>query len=982
MSAEAEKQPPCLPDDALADFVDGRLDGEPLARAEAHVAECTRCRELVAALLDDGEDRAVPTDRRISRYVVIEPLGAGAMGVVYAAYDPELDRKVAVKLLRADRATSAERTRARLLREAKAMAQISHPNVVQVHDAGTFQERVFVAMELVPGETLRAWTSRAARPWREVLDVFAQCARGLAAAHAAGLVHRDFKPDNVLVTADGRAKVTDFGLARAEVEEDDAPAAGGDAHLFRSATRTGALRGTPAYMAPEQLAGETADARSDQFGFGVALFEALAGARPFEGKTVGELRGAIAAGPADAARALRDVPNAVRRAVERTLRVAPGERFASMDEVAALLERPKSRRPTLLALGAATCAVGLALAAGRATSAAPAPCAGVADKGASVWQGGARDKVRAAFSATGAPFAADTFRSVDAALSAYMKGWAEERVLACEATRLRAEQSEELFDLRMRCLDGALEGAASLAAALTTADRAAVGSAAQAVVALPPLATCEDVAALRARVKPPSGAARAKIDEQVRALAAARASSELGRYEEARAKATGVVAASRALGYPPLAGEALFLEGQVLERLSRYKESGERLREAAWTSMAAKDDDTTFAATAALVTLVKYRLALPDEGQLWDRTAGALLDARGQRPMDEATLEESRGAVDRAQGRYADAVAHTQRALTLERGALGDGHLAVAATLASLAYSLARLGRYEEARAALVEVIATRERTLGREHPLVAQAESLFGMVLVYLAQLDEAIPPLQHALAVLETNLGPDHIETGYTLNRIGNVYFARGDVALAHAVHARVLALGIKVLGPDHPEVGLAHMNLSQSLRELGRLAETEHELDLAQRILEGALGKNYSYLATVKAERGGLRLQQGKPAAAEALHREAIALAEASLGKAHPETVTPRRMLAEDVLAEGRADEAVRLLDDTLADCDAAKMAYPDAPATKFALARALAATKKDPARARRFAEEARAGYRYDSQRDRDERARIDAWLAAAP
>ncbi len=970
----------CPPDDALADFADGLLDGGALAGAERHIAGCATCRELVAALLGSGEDDA-PAERRVGRYLVLAPIGAGAMGVVYAAYDPELDRKIAVKLLRAEHGKSAEQTRARLLREAKAMAQISHPNVVQVHDAGTFQERVFVAMELVPGETLGAWMKRAPRAWRDVLAVFGQCARGLAAAHAAGLVHRDFKPDNVLVTADGRAKVTDFGLARiALAREETTNGAAHETPLLHSASRTGALRGTPAYMAPEQLAGEAADARADQFAFGVALYEALTGARPFEGKTLEALRASVLEGQTEPARALRDVPRSVRRAIERMLRTTPQERFATMDDVVVEIERPTRRGPTLWVLAGAVCVAGLALVAGRATSTPPTPCAGVGDKGAAAWDSATRDRVQGAFLATGAPFAGDTFRTVDTTLTAYLKGWSTQRVGACEAARVRAEQSDELFDLRMRCLDGKLTEATALVAALAASDRDAVGSAAQAVSALSPLAACEDADTLRAHVKPPAADLRGPVDTQLRDLAAARTSAELGRYEDSRTKVEGVVTAARALSYAPLTGQALLLRGQVLEHLSRYKESAESLRDAAWTSMAAKDDDTTFASSAALVVLVKYRLALPDEGQHWDRTAGALLDARGRRPMDEALLEQSRGAVDRAQGRYEDAIAHAERALLLERRALGDGHLDVATTLTSLGYSLSRLGRYEQARAALLEAIGTRQRLLGREHPLVAQAESHLGMILVYLTLLDEALPPLRHALSVQETSLGPDHIETGYTLNRIGNVHVARGDFAEGVVVHTRVLALGVKVLGPEHPEVGLAHMNLGQSLRELGRSAEAEHELAEAQRILEATLGKKYPYLATVDAELGALRFAQGRLREAEQLHRNAVGLGEASLGKAHPEVVMPRRLLAEDLIALGRADEAVRILDETLARCNVAKMNYPDAPATKFALARALGAAKKEPSRAKVLAEEARRGYRYDSQRDRHVKAQIDAWLAA--
>ena len=225
---------------------------------------------------------------RIGRYLVIGPLGEGGMGLVFAAYDPQLDRKVAIKLVRpAYTESSGGEAQARLVREAQALARLRHPNIVTVYEVGAFRDEVYVAMEFVDGVTLRTWQFEHARSWREIVRVYQAAGRGLAAAHRGGLVHRDFKPDNVLVTREGEPRVLDFGLAFSDTIK---PALGHhaaplDAHL----TMTGALVGTPAYMSPEQFNGHGVDARTDVFAFCVALYEALYGVRPYAGTTVAEI---------------------------------------------------------------------------------------------------------------------------------------------------------------------------------------------------------------------------------------------------------------------------------------------------------------------------------------------------------------------------------------------------------------------------------------------------------------------------------------------------------------------------------------------------------------------------------------------------------------------------------------------------------------------------------------------------------------------
>jgi serine/threonine-protein kinase len=300
----------------------------------------------------------------VGRFVIERELGRGGMGVVYAAYDPELGRSVAIKLVRPP---SAERKdpshlRARMLREAQSMAQVTHPNVVAIHDVGTFGEQVFIAMEYAEGRTLTQWLSAERRTWRDIVAMFVQCGKGLAAAHARNLVHRDFKPDNVWVGDDGRARVLDFGLARATTGmTEQQPAAAGSPSprsprvpmLSARVTKSGTFLGTPPYMAPEQLKGEPGDARSDQFSFCVALYHALYGELPFEGETAAALLEQMERrGIREPPRAGR-IPSWLRRILRRGLSLDPADRYPTMDTLLGQLTPSRAASARLfLALGA------------------------------------------------------------------------------------------------------------------------------------------------------------------------------------------------------------------------------------------------------------------------------------------------------------------------------------------------------------------------------------------------------------------------------------------------------------------------------------------------------------------------------------------------------------------------------------------------------------------------------------------------------
>ncbi|MCA9691480.1 MAG: serine/threonine protein kinase, partial [Myxococcales bacterium] len=545
------------------EFADRLMD----ARERGPVVEAERVLAAVSKRLFGTDSEPV----KIGRFVIIRRLGAGAMGVVYQGHDPELDRKVAIKLVGmvATDPRARRRSATRTLREAQALARVQHPNAIAVHEVGTHDDQVFIAMEYVEGPTLAQWQRAAPRSWREVAALYLQAGRGLQAAHAAGLVHRDFKPENVLVGQDGagpgglRVRVVDFGLARVvsesgatpdgavaaaadaggrsgdeesgravEGEHDSASSGAADEHpvsatlvsqaqgpensalagelagderarslpdgfaLHANLTATGALVGTPAYMAPEQFTGSQADVRSDQWSFTAALYEGLFGARPFRDVPLPERARTIARGlpPAPARPKL---PRSVRRILERGLQARPEERFPSMRALLDELERAlRPPRWGLLALTGAS-AVAVTIAALQ-LSASASRCDGAEEALATAWT---RDRAAAAeraFLATGRPYAARTWALTSATLDEHAAAWTTMWTEACAATHIRGDQSPVALDLRMRCLDRRRAELAALVDVFIEADADVVDRAAQASAGLTPVDGCADVEALAA----------------------------------------------------------------------------------------------------------------------------------------------------------------------------------------------------------------------------------------------------------------------------------------------------------------------------------------------------------------------------------------------------------------------------------------------------------------------------------------------------
>ncbi|MCA9638275.1 MAG: serine/threonine protein kinase, partial [Myxococcales bacterium] len=497
------------------------------------------------------------TPRQFGRFTVLERVAGGGMGVVYAAFDPKLSRKVAIKVLR----DQGDARRRRLLREARTLARLSHPNVVAIHDVGEREGSVWLAMEFVEGVTLSAWLRAERRTWRAALEVMEAAGRGLAAAHAAGLLHRDFKPDNVMVGNDGRVRVMDLGLARASEDEPvptvshDLAARGESGKLAIRVTQAGAVLGTPAYMAPELFRGGDADARADVFAYCVTLWEALYGQRPFAGASMVRLAANVLAGKLEAPPrdpASRRVPRWLRRVCERGLALDPERRYASMPALLATFERGLGRARlgrSFAGIAALALVVGGALGWSRWDEhQRRAACERDGAEIDAVWNDERRRALREGLLATGVPYAATAAAKTSHYLDAQAKRWRAVRTGVCLETRVAGTWTEELLARASWCLEERKMELEALAAELTRANATTVQKAVMAAAGLNDVEPCRKGPRLRLLPGPPAeGSGVAAVDQE---LSHAGALLAAGDYQQGLEVAREALSRAEAVGWP------------------------------------------------------------------------------------------------------------------------------------------------------------------------------------------------------------------------------------------------------------------------------------------------------------------------------------------------------------------------------------------------------------------------------------------------
>ncbi|HEU0032049.1 MAG TPA: protein kinase [Kofleriaceae bacterium] len=877
----------CLDETTVTLFLDRKLTGERRARCEAHIDGCPSCRRVVAELarqqpetdtsrtivdddanattIADGGPRDVPArlpGDRIDRYVLVREVGAGAMGTVFEAHDPMLDRKVALKLLGG---RQSETSRARLVREAQAMARVASPNVVAVYDAGVVDDHVYIAMELVAGGTLRGWL-RARHDWREILRVFEAAGRGLAAAHERGLVHRDFKPDNVLIEGD-HVRVADFGLAAPLGTRGQLASAAEESPLDHSLTVTGAIVGTPAYMAPEQHAGQPVDARSDQFSFCVALYEALYGQRPFAGDTPGALANEVLAGrvrpPAGKS------PAWLRGVVLRGLARDPDARFPSMQALLDQLARARTRSrgrwiaATVLGLGLAGTATGLALRPASSTAelcpASPEPA---------VRYDAA--KIRAAFAAI-APNGDQIATRALEPLEAWPHKIAQLRDFACRTSRIDGTESPELADLRVECTRRSVEEVTALLHELEKPTPALVERAVEGMTKATDLARCNSRRQLLATKSLPHDAKlRAEAERLRQRLATALAALFAGRHGEARNIATEVGKTADTDKLPGVSAEAYALLGKAETEDEHLLDARAAYQRALVASEAAGNDELR-AELYMQLALLETKLDRTADGERWAAQARALVEHMGADELQwELLYLEASFAGDR--GDHATAIVRAREALAAYRKLPDADDAGIALLLHEIGSQQSLAGELRAAEQSLREALSLYEKLHGKDHPaLMDTLDQLSGTAL----------------------SDGRSEDAVAFATRAYNIAMHMPGDNAARLAKSVAFLALALHDLGRNEQALGYVDRGLDGMARSFGTESSMYAWILMVRSRILTALARYPEALAD--AERGLALARKTKPGSTD--------------------VATGLETLAEVQYARGKLPEVIRALEEAL-------------------------------------------------------------------
>lgn len=934
----------------------------------------------------------------LGRYAILGTLGSGGGGVVYLAYDPELDRRVALKLVHAT--GEDPRDRLQLLREAQAMARLSHPNVAAVHDVGTFgadqlpagvpkdgSPGVFLVMEYVPGDDLHDWLAQRDRTWRERLDALIEAGRGLARAHAQGIVHRDFKPSNVRVGRDGRVRVIDFGLAIATATQQrysnhntPLPRRGPtlvDARDARvSAPRT--IAGTPRYMAPEQFASPGGTTHSDQYAYCAVLFEALYGEPAFPQDGAADLEGAKRRRALPTVGASH-VPRWIRRTLLRGLEPDPAHRFSTMEALLDALQRDPVRRyrtPVLAGLG-------LALAAGTLATQVQDraqqtnTCEREAGVVETVWSSQKSSVLRDTLAGQGDTLTLEAWPSLQTALDRYTHEWRSLRVETCSRATLDHDLTVAQAAAVNHCLDSRLQAADGMVRSLYRADPSTLYPAISAVASLAPIETCRH-AADGVATTPDHGVAPLSSDAQaqVRALLSeSRALQTMGDVERALAVALAAVERCDAPQTRALLPQALRRQATVLTGSDRRHDAKPLLQRALVTAERAGDVEQV---VRTMLFLLEF--AIWEEGDLqaaerWqDRTEARIQGSGAYVPLEVLlALQTITAELRERQGRFADAQRHLRTALGLASEIYGEHSLQVSDVHHDLAVLADRTGQWRQSAREFARVRNVRASALGERHPDTLLARANAALPLRWLGDVERSLSEVDAALAGMEAAVGPDHLRLAWFHQARGLILADMDRFRESLTAFERALVIRRNNLPAHHGSITSSRIQVAEALNDVGHF-------DLARAAIGDALddwrgAPDHPWLIGARVALGVSLRMEGDLDRAAGLH---LATLEAARHADHANDVTLATVawLAGDtLLLAGRTGDATTLLEEALlAQQNAGFTDYALAP-RRFSLARAIQDT--DPGRARALAEAALSGFgRVASTRRSSDRVR--RWL----
>jgi len=861
----------------------------------------------------------------IGRYVLLRPLASGGMGIVYLAFDPELDRNVALKLVIPRRRARADEPDA-LVAEARALAKLSHPNVIQVYDVGRWGDRVYVALEYVAGSTLDDWLRRTPRTWREILGVLLDAGRGLSAAHRADICHLDVKPSNILIGDDGVVRVLDFGLARSvALPTSDGAPVGDVPHR---------VVGTVGYIAPELFLGQVPDARSDQFGFCVTAWEALCGVRPYPGRTRREYERALQDGGSPTAQ-VKIAPPAVLDVLRTGLALAPASRRTSLEELIGALQAaasPWTRGRTAIATTAAAALVvgTLAWRSGQPASA----CATLEDPLAQVWNDSRATLVGESFAATNLPYAATTWSATRRAMDERVAQWRRTHLDNCIATHTDAIRPIAAHDRSLACLTTRRGEIEALVELFALADTDVVETAAAAARALPSSVPCLDDAP-----EPDGDAAddRELSERLAGRLAGAWALSKASRVEAAHELAEAVAHEARRSGLMVIEARAQLLQGLTAARLGRVNEAIGLLELGVRTADAAGADDERITGLTDLVYVAGHLGTERELAHWYAKLAHALLDRVGGRSPDRMILLHNEAVVFSDEGRFEDSLTTYRAALEAWTRDGGEVDEAVAALFNNTGSVYLARGEYQAAAIWFGYAYALRAALAGPEHPDVADILVNQANVLLSLDQPEVALVHAQRALAILEGARGQGDPATRFALTNLAVVLLELGRLDEARLYSERALAVW-RAIDAEHPSIGLVLTNIAEG------------------------------------------EMLRGDPAAGLAGYRRAHEFLARSLPPEHPHRANALAGIGRAMLELGDAAGAVVLLRKAVDSLDHGDASAQLRAVPRFALARGLAVAGSEPALVLGLAREARRGYVESGPNGADDVAEIDEWVRA--